>query len=210
MPRTRPAACGKPTNGGVAFTQVFDSPTVASIGAVALAQSAPDTVYVGIGEANNSRSSYWGDGVYKSTDAGQTWTNIGLKDSQHIGRIVVHPTDPNTVYVAALGKLYSDNEERGVYKTTDGGKTWTKSLAIKIDGKDVGVVDLAMDPKNPLVLYAAAYDKVRKTVDVRRRRSGQRHLQDDRRRQNVDEPQRRTAAGRARPHRPVRLAHRIR
>ncbi len=152
----------KTTNGGVAFTQVFDSPTAASIGAVALAQSAPDTIYVGTGEANNSRSSYYGDGVYKSTNAGQTWTHIGLKDTQHIGRIVVHPTDANTVYVAALGKLYSDNEERGVYKSADGGATWTKSLAVKNGARDIGVVDLAMDPKNPLVLYAAAYDKVRR------------------------------------------------
>ncbi len=103
-----------------------------------------------------------GDGVYKSTDAGKTWTNVGLKGSQHVGRIVVHPTDPNTVYVAALGGLYSENEERGVYKTTDGGKSWTKSLAVKVEGKDIGAVDLAMDPKNPLVLYAATYDKVRK------------------------------------------------
>src|SRR6187431_1694284 len=79
----------KTTNGGVAFTQVFDSPTASSIGAVALAQSAPDTIYVGTGEANNSRSSYYGDGVYKSTNGGQTWTHIGLKDTQHIGRIVV-------------------------------------------------------------------------------------------------------------------------
>lgn len=152
----------KTENGGVSYTQVFDSPTVASVGAVALSQSNPDTVYVGSGEANNSRSSYFGDGVYKSTDAGRTWANVGLKDSHHIGRIVVHPTDPNTVYVAALGKLYSANEERGVYKTTDGGKTWAKSLAIKVNGVDIGVVDLAMDPKNPLVLYAAAYDKVRR------------------------------------------------
>ena len=152
----------KTENGGVSFTQVFDSPTVASVGAVALSQSNPDVVYVGSGEANNSRSSYFGDGVYKSTDAGRTWANVGLKDSHHIGRIVIHPTDPNTVYVAALGKLYSPNEERGVYKTTDGGKTWAKSLAVKIDGIDIGAVDLAMDPKNPMILYAATYDKVRK------------------------------------------------
>jgi len=152
----------KTENGGITFQQVFDSPTAASLGAVAVSQSAPDTVYVGSGEANNSRSSYWGDGVYKSTDAGRTWTNVGLKQSQHIGRIVVHPTDANTAYVAALGGLYSDNEERGLYKTTDGGKTWTKSLAVKVEGKDIGVVDVAMDSKNPLVLYAATYDKVRK------------------------------------------------
>ncbi len=152
----------KTENNGTSFTQVFDSPTAASIGAVALAQSAPDTIYVGTGEANSSRSAYWGDGVYKSTDAGRTWTNVGLKNSSHVGRIVVHPTDPNTVYVAALGKMYSDNEDRGLYKTVDGGKTWAKSLAVKIEGKDIGVVDVAMDPKNPLVLYAATYDKIRR------------------------------------------------
>ncbi len=152
----------KTENGGVSYLQVFDSPTVASVGAVALSQSNPDVVYVGTGEANNSRSSYFGDGVYKSADAGRTWTNVGLKESHHIGRIVIHPTDPNTVYVAALGKLYSENEERGVYKTMDGGRTWAKSLAIKVEGKDIGAVDLAMDPRNPMVLYAAAYDKVRR------------------------------------------------
>ena len=153
----------KTENSGHSFVQVFDKAGTASVGAVAVSQSNPDVLYVGTGEGNNSRSMYYGDGVYKSTDAGKTWTNVGLKDSQHIGRILVHPTDPNTVYVAAAGHLYSENEERGLYKTIDGGKTWTKSLAIKsASGNAVGVVDVAMDPKNPLVLYAATYDKVRK------------------------------------------------
>jgi photosystem II stability/assembly factor-like uncharacterized protein len=151
----------KTENGGVSFTQMFDGP-VGSFGAIAVSQSSPETVYLGSGEANNSRSSYWGDGVYKSTNAGVTWTNVGLPDSHHIGRIVVHPTDPNTVYVAALGKLYSENEQRGVYKTVDGGKTWAKSLSVKVGARDIGAVDVVMDPKNPAVLYAAAYDKVRK------------------------------------------------
>lgn len=153
----------KTENNGMTFTLLFESnQTAPSLGAVAVSQSNPSVVYLGTGEGNNSRSSYWGDGVYVSTDAGQSWTFSGLRDSHHIGRIVVHPTDPNTAYVAALGRLYSDNEERGLYKTIDGGKTWTKSLAIKADGRDIGVVDVAMDPKNPLVLYAAAYDKVRR------------------------------------------------
>ncbi|HYN10963.1 MAG TPA: hypothetical protein VES67_26510 [Vicinamibacterales bacterium] len=151
----------KTENNGMTFVPVFDTQPVVSIGAVAVSQSSPNVVYVGTGEGNNSRSAYWGDGVYVSTNAGQSWTNTGLRDSHHIGRIVVHPTDPNTAYVSALGRLYSANEERGLYKTIDGGKTWTKSLAVKAEGKDIGVVDVAMDPKNPLVLYAATYDKVR-------------------------------------------------
>ena len=151
----------KTENHGLTWTSIFDNQEAISIGAVALFQPNPSIVWVGTGEANNSRSSYWGNGVYKSTDAGKTWTNVGLKDSHHIGRVVTHPTDPNIVYVASLGHLYSDNEERGVYKTIDGGKTWTRSLEVTSEGKKIGVVDVAMDPKNPNILFAAAYDKVR-------------------------------------------------
>ena len=153
----------KTESGGLSFTQVFDNGGTASVGAIAVSQTNPDVLYLGTGEGNNSRTMYYGDGVYKSTDAGKTWTNTGLKDSQHIGRIVVHPTDSSTAYVAAGGHLYSDNDERGLYKTIDGAKTWTKSLDIKsASGKAVGVQDVAMDPKNPLVLYASAYEKVRR------------------------------------------------
>ncbi|HSF99610.1 MAG TPA: hypothetical protein VLA20_00710 [Vicinamibacterales bacterium] len=152
----------KTENHGITWASIFDDQPVISIGAVAVSQSTPSVVYVGTGEANNSRSSYSGNGIYKSADAGATWTNVGLPNSQHIGRIVVHPTDANTVYVASLGPLYSDNDERGVYKTTDGGRTWTRSLSVEANGKHIGVVDVAMDPKNPSVLYAAAYDKVRR------------------------------------------------
>ncbi len=153
----------KTDSGGFAFTQVFDNGGTASVGAIAVSQTNPDVLYLGSGESNNSRTMYYGDGIYKSTDAGKTWKNVGLKDSQHIARIVIHPTDPNTAYVAAAGHLYSDNEERGLYKTTDGGTTWSKVLDIKTtSGKAVGVIDVAMDPKNPLVLYAATYEKVRR------------------------------------------------
>jgi len=151
----------KTENHGLTWEPVFDNQGTVSIGAVALFQPNPNIVWVGTGEANNSRSSYWGDGIYKSTDAGKTWTNVGLKDSHHIGRILTHPTDPNTVYVAALGHLYSRNEERGLYKTTNGGRTWTRVLEVTSEGRKVGVVDVAMDPKNPDVLFAASYDKVR-------------------------------------------------
>ncbi len=152
----------KSVNNGISWAPIFDNEKVISIGDIAVAPSNPDIVWVGTGEHTASRSTYWGDGVYKSVDAGKTWTNMGLKDSFHIGRIVVDPKDPNIVYVAALGKLYAENEERGVYKTIDGGKTWTKSLDVKIDGRAIGACDLVMDPQNPRILYAAAYDKVRK------------------------------------------------
>lgn len=152
----------KTTNNGQTFEPVFDQENVFSIGDIAVAPSNPNIVWVGTGEANNSRSTYWGDGVYKSTDAGKTWKNMDLKESHHIGRIVIHPQNPDIVYVAALGHLYSENPERGLYKTTDGGKTWKKVLDVVVRGKNIGVVDVAMDPRKADTLYAAAYDKVRK------------------------------------------------
>ncbi len=152
----------KSVNNGETWESIFDNQPVISIGDVAVAPSNPGIVYVGTGEANTSRSTYWGDGVYKSTDAGKTWANVGLKDSHHIGRMVIHPRNPDIVYVAALGHLYSENDERGVYKTVDGGKTWAKSLDVKADGKTIGAADIVMDPVKPEVLYAATYDKERK------------------------------------------------
>jgi photosystem II stability/assembly factor-like uncharacterized protein len=152
----------KTENHGLSWTPIFDDRPVISIGAVAVAQSDPNVVYVGTGEANSSRSTYWGDGIYRSSDAGRTWRNVGLPNSGHIGRIVVHPTNPDLVYVAALGHLYSHNAERGLYMTTDGGATWTKTLDHRVDGREIGVVDVAMDPSNPQLLYAATYDKVRR------------------------------------------------
>ena len=152
----------KTINNGISFESIFDIESVISIGDVAVAPSNPDIVWVGTGEANNSRSTYWGDGVYKSTDAGKTWVNMGLKESHHIGRILIHPEDPDIIYVAALGHLYSENPERGLYKSVDGGKTWDLVLKIKDHGKNIGVVDVSMDPSNPEVLIAATYDKVRR------------------------------------------------
>jgi photosystem II stability/assembly factor-like uncharacterized protein len=152
----------KSVNNGTTWEPIFDNQPVISIGDVTVAPSNPDIVWVGTGEHTASRSTYWGDGVYKSTDAGRIWTNMGLGQTSHIGRIVIDPKQPDTVYVAALGKLYVENDERGVYKTVDGGKTWAKSLDVKIDGRAIGACDLVMDPKNSKVLYAATYDKVRK------------------------------------------------
>ncbi len=152
----------KTINNGITFEPIFDNEKVFSIGDIEVSPSNPEVIWVGTGEANNSRSSYWGDGVYKSTDGGRTWKNMGLKDSHHIGRIVVDPVNPDVVYVAALGHLYSENEERGLYKTTDGGLTWEKVLEVRVENRAVGVVDVAMDPENPGILYAAAYDRLRK------------------------------------------------
>lgn len=148
----------KTSNHGTTFESIFDGHATSSIGDIALAPSKPEVVYVGTGEANNRQSSSWGYGMYKSEDGGQSWTHLGLEKTHHIGRVVVHPTDPNTVYVAALGRLWGPNPERGVYKTTDGGKTWEKALYIN---EDTGVTDIAMDPKDPNTLYAAAYTRRR-------------------------------------------------
>jgi photosystem II stability/assembly factor-like uncharacterized protein len=150
----------KTVNGGTTWEPVFDNESVSTIGDLAIAPSDPSNVWVGTGEANNRQSSSWGDGVYKSTDAGRTWQHMGLAETQAIGRIVIHPTDPNTVYVAAVGRLWGPSKERGVYKTTDGGKTWTQVLFVN---EDTGVSDIAMDPESPGTLIAAAYQR-RRTV----------------------------------------------
>ena len=150
----------KTTNNGTTWEPVFDKEGVSTIGDIAIAPSDPSIVWVGTGEPNNRQSSSWGDGVYKSMDGGKTWQNMGLVATHHIGRIVIHPRNPNVVYVAALGHLWGPNPERGVYKTSDGGKTWSQALKIN---DDTGVSDMAMDPQSPDTLYAAAYER-RRTV----------------------------------------------
>jgi photosystem II stability/assembly factor-like uncharacterized protein len=148
----------KSVNSGISWTPIFDDQAVSSIGDVTVSQSEPDVVWVGTGEGNNRQSSSWGNGVYKSADGGKTWTHMGLADTHHIPRIVIHPSNANIVYVAAQGHLWGPNEERGVFKTTDGGKTWSKILYIN---PDTGVNDIAMDPMNPDTLYASAYQRQR-------------------------------------------------
>jgi photosystem II stability/assembly factor-like uncharacterized protein len=149
----------KSTNQGTSWAPMFDRvDAMMSIGDVAVAPGNPGIVWVGTGEANNRQSSSWGDGVYKSTDAGRTWTAAGLKDSRHIGRIVIHPTNPDIVYVAAAGHLWGPNAERGIFKTTDGGRTWTKSLFVD---ENTGGTDLVVDPQNPEILFAAMYQRQR-------------------------------------------------
>ena len=120
----------KTEDSGATCTPIFDQATSLCIGAVAVAPSNPDIVWVGTGEGNILRSVSIGDGVCKSTDGGKTWTNMGLKDTRHISRIVIHPTNPDIVYVAALGHAWGQNTERGVFKTTNGGKTWEKTLYV--------------------------------------------------------------------------------
>src|SRR4030043_139510 len=152
----------KTVNNGITFEPIFDHENVFSIGDIAVAPSDPKIVWVGTGEANNSRPPYWGDGVYKSSDAGKSWKNMGLKESHHIGRVVIHPKNPEIVYIAALGHLYSENPDRGLYKTTDGGASWNKVLDVVVGGRNIGVVELAMDPSNPEILYAPTYDRMPK------------------------------------------------
>jgi photosystem II stability/assembly factor-like uncharacterized protein len=144
----------KTTNHGTTWAPVFEREVTVSLGAVAVASSNPDVVWVGTGEANARNSVAWGNGVYKSTDGGKTWHHAGLDDTRHVGRVVIHPTNPDIVYVAALGHVWGPNEQRGLYKTTDGGKTWRR---VKYLDADTGFIDLAMDPADPDTLYAAAY-----------------------------------------------------
>ncbi|MBK6842863.1 MAG: glycosyl hydrolase [Gemmatimonadetes bacterium] len=148
----------KTTNAGVTFTPIFDAQPSYSIGAVAIDPAHPEIVWVGTGENVSGRHVGWGDGVYKSRDAGHTWQRMGLPQSQHIGKILIDPRDGNTVLVAAEGPLWSAGGERGAYRTTDGGATWTAVLSID---EHTGVTDLEFDPSNPDVVYAASYQRRR-------------------------------------------------
>jgi photosystem II stability/assembly factor-like uncharacterized protein len=149
----------KTTNAGVTYTPVFDEQRVSSIGAVAVAPTNADIVWVGTGESNNLRSSSWGDGVYRSLDAGSTWTRMGLPQSQHVARIVVHPANADIVFVAAMGPLWGPGGERGFYKTTDGGGSWRRTLSA---GPFTGVTEIVLDPRNADVIYAATYQRDRR------------------------------------------------
>ncbi|HYR46807.1 MAG TPA: glycosyl hydrolase, partial [Thermoanaerobaculia bacterium] len=143
---------------GGAWTPLFDDEPTLTIGSFALADPDGKTIYVGTGESNSSRTSYAGAGMFKTTDGGKSWQAIGLTDTHHIGRVLVDPRNPDTVYVAAVGHLYTENPERGVFVTRDGGKTWTKTLYV--DDR-TGAIDLAQDPKNPDTLYAATWERAR-------------------------------------------------
>jgi len=159
----------KTDNDGVTWSPIFDQGATTSIGDVTLAPSNPDIVWVGTGEANIFRSSNAGAGVYRSADGGRTWQHKGLAGTLTIPRIVIHPSDPNTVWVAASGHEWTDNEERGVFKTTDGGVTWRRTLYVSAR---TGAIDLAMDPASPSVLYASTWQRIRRKWNDPRNEAG--------------------------------------
>ncbi len=152
------AGVWKTTNAGTTFKPVFDGEGSYSIGAVVIDPKDTSVVWVGTGESNSQRSVSYGDGVYKSEDGGKSWKNVGLKKSEHIGRIAIDPRDSKIVFVAAQGPLWGPGGDRGLYRTKDGGKTWDKVLNIS---ENTGVTDVAIDPQNPDIMYAAAYQRRR-------------------------------------------------
>jgi len=151
----------KTTNTGASWVPIFDDALSLSIGDIAIAPSDPDIIWVGTGEANAGGGSmaYDGFGIYKSTDAGSTWEHLGLENSGSIGRLVIHPSDPQVCFVAAMGRLFSDNPERGVFRTTDGGENWEKVLYVN---DSVGAIDIVMHPDHPDTLYAALWERARR------------------------------------------------
>jgi len=148
----------KTANAGITWAPIFEGQGSYSIGCLTIDPKNPLVVWVGTGENNSQRSVSYGDGVYKSTDGGKSWENVGLKRSEHIGKIVIDPRDSNTVWVAAQGPLWAPGGDRGLYKTTDGGKTWKAVLTIS---ENTGVTDVVLDPRNPDIVYAAAYQRRR-------------------------------------------------
>lgn len=150
----------KSSNMGTTWRPVFEGQPVSTFGDLAIAPSDPNVVWAGTGEQQNRQSTSWGNGVYRSTDGGETWTHVGLEETRHIGRVLVHPTNPDIAYVAALGNLWKPSAERGVFKTEDGGRNWSKVLYIDTL---TGVVDMVMDPSDPNTIYAAAYQRQRRT-----------------------------------------------
>ncbi len=151
----------KSVNGGTSWTTIFDNYGSASIGDVRINQQNPQIIWVGTGEECGRNSAAWGDGIYKSTDGGATFTNVGLKDSYNIAKIALHPKNQDLVYVAAIGNIYTGGGSRGVFKTIDGGKNWTKLTEGLPNDPQTGAIDLVMDPTNPEILYTAFWQRIR-------------------------------------------------
>ena len=143
-------------NNGTSFSPLFDNQATITIGDIAVSWGKENTIWVGTGENNSSRSSYAGTGVYRSTNGGKTWEHMGLSETHHIGRIVIHPSKPNIVWVASLGHLYSENNSRGVYKTTDGGKIWHHVLKMN---DNTGAIDLVINELKPQELFVALWER---------------------------------------------------
>jgi hypothetical protein len=152
----------KTDNAGTTWTSLFDQQSSVSIGDIATAPNNPDVVWVGTGEENARNSVQWGDGVYKSLDGGTTWQHMGLRETFQIGHVAIHPQNADIVYVAALGRLWGENEERGVYRTQDGGKTWERVLFL--DAR-TGCIDVRIHPKDPNVVFACMYERRRDGFD---------------------------------------------
>ncbi len=192
----------KTTNGGASWQPIFDKEGSFSIGWITLDPKRPNIVWVGTGERNSQRSVAYGDGVYKSEDGGKSWKNMGLKNSEHIGRIVVDPDNTDIVYVAAQGPLWTAGGDRGLYKTSDGGKTWEQVLKIS---ENTGVTDVVIDPRNPNIVIASAYQRRRTFFTLIDGGPESGHPPLHRWRQDLDQGQHRPARRRARPHRPRHL-----
>jgi len=152
----------KTVNNGISFTPLFTHEQIFSIGDVAVAPSNPDIIWVGTGEECPRNSIAWGDGIYKSVDGGKSFTHMGLKSTQSIGRIIPHPTDPDIVYVAAAGPTWGYSGDRGLFKTTDGGKSWLKLAGGLPDDGRTGAIDLVIHPDNPDVLYVSFWQRIRR------------------------------------------------
>ena len=194
----------KTTNGGTTFTSRCSTTRApARLARSPLRQTDANLVWVGTGEGNNRQSSSWGDGVYKSTDGGRSWKNMGLRASKQIAKVIVDPVDFNVVYVAALGDLWGAGGERGVYKTTDGGLTWTRVLHVD---DDTGATELVMDPSNNKTLYAATYQRLRQQWGMNGGGPGSAHLEVHRRRPDVEQARVGRAGRRQGPHRPRHLS----
>ena len=175
-----PGECGKSDDGGTYWRNISDGYfTSAAVGAIAVSTSDPAVIFAGTGEACTRGNVSAGDGVYRSTDGGRSWTHVGLEATKHISRVRIHPTNPNLVYVAALGDIFGDSQERGVFRSTDCGESWERVL---FGDETTGAADLTMDPNNPRIMFATLWEARRKPWNFSSGGPGQLDLPHHRRR----------------------------